>query len=331
MSVTAFPSATECRCALTHADRQAQYRIIGAPIDTTHLEIKCAAGNIHVDVQSSEVERYKGRKVLFTQSKNNDLIWIRDWVQFYQAIHGVDAVIFYDNNSDAYSLKDIQDTIQSVEGIDVTTVVNWPFKYGPAGTKHGLCFDSEFGQHGVLEHARWRFLSNAAGAINCDIDELLLSHSGETIFRALDRSTFGTIAFAGRWLPEIHDVTPTTPQRRHADFEYVTQPEYVRKFGLHKRDIHRCWPKWAVIPSKIPSFAQFKVHTIRRWPPARKISRNFTFRHYAGITTGWRPTDRFEFSSERFAKDPLLDATYRKLGWTKTGADNELSPMRPTG
>ena len=40
---------------------------------------------------------------LSTVQKNNKLKWIKDWIEYYKEVHGVDRVILYDNASEYQS------------------------------------------------------------------------------------------------------------------------------------------------------------------------------------------------------------------------------------
>jgi hypothetical protein len=75
--------------------------------------------------------------------------------------------------------------------------MEWPFKYGPQGANSWDHWDSDFCQLGAWEHARWRFLQNARSAMNSDIDELVLSKSGQSVFEAAEHHGPGSSDIAG--------------------------------------------------------------------------------------------------------------------------------------
>ena len=158
-----------------------------------------------ITVQPNNCELFN-RKVLLTQSKNNDLAWIGDWVTFFARHHGCDAVLFYDNASTNYEMKAIYETISSTPGIEVVVVVHWPYKYGPPGTdrvpglEKKLPWDSNYSQLGLLEHARTRFLSYAASVVNADVDELVLTKERVSIFELVSRSETGYLSYPGYWI-----------------------------------------------------------------------------------------------------------------------------------
>lgn len=215
---------------------------------------------------------FAGRKVLMTLSKNNELSWIHDWLTYYHKVHGVDSVLFYDNASDAYQPEDLQATLGSVHGIKASAVVSWPFKYGPGGGPKQV-WDSDYCQYSVLEHAHWRFLRSAAGVINADIDELVVTDDGRSAYEHAEESEFGVALYAGRWIEMVTD-TPLDPERtrRFTDYRYHVGGT--------------CTTKWTLIPGRLPESAQWRVHSINdiHIPRAQGISH----RHFKGINTNWK-------------------------------------------
>jgi hypothetical protein len=63
-----------------------------------------------VSVQPNQCQLFRGKKVLLSKSKDNDLIWIADWVRFHAESQGCDAVLLYDNGSTLYRSDDLRET-----------------------------------------------------------------------------------------------------------------------------------------------------------------------------------------------------------------------------
>ncbi|WP_204325266.1 hypothetical protein, partial [Stenotrophomonas maltophilia] len=61
-------------------DRHGQIHV-SAPDGTTSLILSAAFGTTEIAINPSEVDLFAGRRVMFTQSKNNHLGWIQDWVR----------------------------------------------------------------------------------------------------------------------------------------------------------------------------------------------------------------------------------------------------------
>ena len=224
-------------------------------------------------------------------SKDNKLTWIVDWMRFYSRAHNVDAVILYDNGSTDYSVQDLGAAMEQVPEIRVSVIVKWPFKYGPQGGPDGLDWDSDFCQYGALEHAKWRFLRYAAGVISSDIDELVITPPGRSVFSYARHTQRGVIRYGGTWIESI-------PCDTRSKSSYS-------QFGFTNSDGPICPDKWCLIPSRVSAQSQWKVHGVELppvwkppWPhpwwrsqrPSLIWHKQFpvNFRHFKAINTGWK-------------------------------------------
>lgn len=317
MRVRAVPGGESCRFTLTELDRHARI-LVEAPPDARRLSIELGGGSAEIGIGESGADIFAGRRVLFTLSKNNHLPWIRDWIVFARDLHGADAVLFYDNGSDRYGAEDVLETIAGIPGIAAARVVRWPFRYGPQGLDARRFWDSDFCQHGAWEHARWRYLQKARSAQNADVDELVLSRSGRSIFAAAEADPFGLVRYGGRWVvgTQRSPLSPENPARRHADYDVVLRRREARKFGLIPFDAAGCPPKWTVVPTKCPPRAQWAVHAIRGWLPSARVSREFSYRHFREISDNWKydRDDRPAFDPHIHEDDRLLLAHLERMG-----------------
>lgn len=245
-------------------------------IVTTSRSIIIDAGHLQVStvIQTDDNNIFDNKKVIFTLSKNNDLAWIRDWAKFYSTVHGVNAILFYDNDSDAYSANEILEVISAVDGIETAVVVNWPFKYGPGGT-NSKNWDSDYCQYGAMEHARLRFLQKAVGVLNNDIDELVVSNDGRSVFDWLADSSTGALAYAGRWVENV-GITDSVPL--HSNFRYMDPSRPL------------CTKKWCLDPRRMPQDIQWNVHSFGGgFSP--DFPKGIFHRHFVGVNSNWK-TDR---------------------------------------
>ena len=243
-----------------------------------------------LSVGDNEASHFQDRRVLMTMSKNNPLIWIKDWVSYYVRHHGADAVLLFDNNSDIYSPLEVKESLEEISGIERAAVVDWPFKYGPQGG-FARFWDSDFTQVGAYQTARYRFLSHSKSVLNVDIDELVVDDfSNSSVFEVAERSDQGGIAFNGRWIePILVNDGFEGEFPRHMDFAYYSEKE------------NRCSTKWCISPKAIKNSQQWKIHTIRDMD--NSPSDVFSLRHFRGISTGWkdnrnriRPGNRDEYT-----------------------------------
>lgn len=317
-TIEARPSGSACRFELRELDRHGQIHV-DAPDGTQSLVVTSALGRVEVAVQPSEVDVFAGRRVIFTQSRNNDLAWIQDWVRYARDVHGADAVLLYDNASTRYDSAAIAEALAAVSGIAAVRVVEWPFKYGPQGLDARRFWDSDFCQHGAWEHARRRFLEAARSVQNADVDELVVSADGGSVFAAAEADPFGIVRYRGRWVVGTGEqVDPAARRVRHADFDTVQRENVVRRFGILRRNVLACPAKWTLVPWRCPDRAQWRIHTVGRWPAALRTTDTFGYRHFREINDNWKyqrtSADRFDPAVHEI--DALLKAHFARVDWT---------------
>jgi hypothetical protein len=237
-----------------------------------YLSLQGNGYTIPIAVEESGCSWFEGLRCIYTVSKDNDLLWIRDWLQIHVELHGTEAVLIYDNGSTMYSAQELLDTIGSIPGLKVAVVVKWPFCYGPGGNEK-LPWDSTYCQPGALQHGRWRFLAGAKSVIQCDIDEVVVRQNSASVHELCEQATSGYLEFPGTWcFPS--KLAAQDRLMRHADHTW-RQP---KKGG--------CSTKWAVVPDKIPAEAQWEVHSIVQFRGMRMAE--VEYRHFRCISNSWK-------------------------------------------
>lgn len=320
----AMPSGVTCRARHEPLDRHSRIRV-SVPAGTRSLRLTGPLGSHDIVIQPDETPLFAGRRVMFTQSKNNRLHWIQDWLRFGRDRHGADAVLIYDNGSTLYELSALAEAVQAVSGFQAAAIVTWPFRFGPQGYgPHGphpwSFWDSDFGQFGAWEHARWRFLGKARSAQNSDIDELVLHPDNQSVFAAAEKDWFGIVRYPGRWVTALSGGDAMASEhRRHKDFSIIFREQWERRYRVLWRDALRCPPKWTVVPSRCPQNAQWKVHNIGGWWPALRLSRQFSFRHFRSISTNWRyeRTDTDRYDETKHMHDDALVSAMASVDWQR--------------
>ena len=253
-----------------------------------------------IKVQPNHCRTFEGRKVLLTKNKNNELNWIRDWVEFHVRQHGCDSVLLYDNGSTKYSSRDVRAAMERVRGVEVCIVVDWPYKFGPQGWDDKY-WELDFCQYGVLEHARWRFLSLATLVVNGDVDELLITKDREPISELLLRSRYGYLHYGGRWIENVS--SKQDEDRRHVDFVFRSRDSNRIEIG-----------KWTVAPQRTKDAEQWKVHEVTGIDSDKELSEAVSYRHFRSINTNWKSKrwQPVEFDDSKHVIDeellPWLDA-----------------------
>jgi hypothetical protein len=230
---------------------------------TDRLQIALAGQQIDVRIQPNGYDRFAGRRVILTLSKDNPFSWIRDWVAFNIRVHQADAVLIYDNGSSPYDIAALEGLLSGIPGIAAALVVPWPFPYGPNVGPRNIQ-DSFFCQPGALEHARWRYCATARGVLNNDIDELTVPRSGDSIFNFLERSGKAAIVYPGLWADQWVDMPAAEPATsatlHHGDFLYSQRWRIIP--GRLRPDRWLLRTKWAVRPALCPAEAGWGVHDI---------------------------------------------------------------------
>ena len=279
LAVLAWPSLVPCELTLRHVFLGCQV-IAKPPAGTTGLILRTRASESFIAPQANLCQLFRDRRTAVTLSRNNELAWIRDWAVFNKTYHKCDALLLYDNGSDAYDLGQLYDCIEPVADGMRVVVLSWPFKYGVPDWRlpvsYGLV-DSLYCQTGMLEHARHRFLAHSRSVLNTDIDELVLTEGGSSIFELVEGSPTGLLVFGGVWV-ENHPVPRQGRARqppRHRDFAWVRTGDRVG-----------CENKWAVVPTRVPQAAQWHVHRILGMPPS-DCPRVVEMRHFRAINTDW--------------------------------------------
>jgi hypothetical protein len=312
--------AARCEARIRQLDRHAQVWL-KAPAQHGRLRASGPLGDFDIAVSPSGRQMFRDRRVIFTMSKDNPIEWILDWVRFNRDVHGADAVLIYDNASTTYDSAALSAALASVSGIERSVVVEWPYKYGPQGTNSWDHWDSDFCQLGAWEHARWRFLQDARSAMNSDIDELVLSKAGRSVFEAAERSRSGFVRYRGRWIIGVDDRAAEKAADqlpRHRDFSVLMPPEYRFSWLRGRGDVNRCQPKWTAVPAKCPPQVQWHVHSIASWWPSYlPCSGDFSFRHFREIGSNWKyqRTSRVPFDPSIHRTDDLLRTTLQRVAW----------------
>ncbi|ETX29172.1 hypothetical protein [Roseivivax isoporae] len=231
------------------------------------------AGTRHDSAVSvTDPARFRGRNVIVTMSRDNDLVWIEDFARFHAETQGADAIILVDNASRGYGRAEIEQALART-GLDAL-VLRTDLPFGPRGRAPHANTEL-FLQTCVLNALRLRHLSEARAVLCCDIDELILSRRAPTVFDATWQSIFGFTRFEGEWR---HAPTPAQGITvRHADHVLV-------------RSGGRPSPaKWCIRPTGPLGELQWRPHVLEgfafNW---LFLSRAFTYHHCRQITTGWK-------------------------------------------
>lgn len=237
-------------------------------------------------IGQNNAPRFKGRRVLSSLCKDTPVAWIIDWLQFHITNHGVDALILFENSDTPEHAEKIHQAIEALNLDIVLDVVHVPFKFGPP-----LVYDYMYLQISLLQYLRWHSLPQAEAVLCCDIDELIITEKGCSVFDSLKNSFFGYYLIAGVWIEPVLDEKSTPPKKledlRHTFFTKTTNP-YISATR-----------KWIAKPNAIPKKLQLKIHGIRPEPKYvsflhplyarfRPFLKGATLCHFKAMSTSWK-------------------------------------------
>lgn len=261
---------------LRHSDIQDnnRYDLIRLPggISQEH-RIEIPAIGFSGKCQPQNDQRFSGRNVLMTMQKNNRLNWIEDWVKFHVEHHGADAVLLFDNGSDLYPPDAVVRVIANVPGIRECLVVSVPHRYGPHRAPYRGLAKSRFLQPALWNIAKLKYLGGCRASLFIDIDEMVYTNNGRSIFDATVSKYWGYITFSGEWWDSA------------VDFSVVKHEDHFRESPAGKA----CPTKYCLTP-KSPfwrfslSVHKFENDLFKLYPS----SSEFWYAHHRKITSNWK-------------------------------------------
>lgn len=265
------------RGTVTSEDRHRISRtILEGVTAASKVTLRLPGGDVEIEVNQAG-GLFRGARVLMTQQKNNPLEWIAYWVNYHVVHHGIDSVVLYDNQSATYNRAELVEALRSVNGLRALAVIDWDVPFGVTGGPSQV-WDSDFGQHQALEHAMRFVLSDAACVIQQDVDELVLTESGESVCDMIIDSDLGEIRYPRRQIFQVTypSVAPEDERgfRLHCDYAY------------YRADGPALAAKYVCVPSRIPRNAHFLAHGVDG--ATREIRSDVVARHYGALRIEWR-------------------------------------------
>lgn len=282
------------RLTSTEKDRLHRHTVSGVPASVTRLNMSCALGRHKLLIGEDLAEHFAGRRVLVTQSQNNPLPWIAQWVDHHIAAHGIDAVVLYDNASSAYTASDVRAVLRERRGLAGFAVVEWPYPFGPTGGVSKR-WDSDFGQHGAWEHSYRRLCRLAETITFADVDELIVGPKPAVPDRALAAPT-GVCMYGRRSILAVTEHRRRTGvTRRYADYLHFSPGAPLVS------------PKYTVVPAALEREHQLMVHRVDGITV--EPSRDLLGRHFDGMRIEWRDGDESPVPEARLEDAPHDDVT----------------------
>jgi hypothetical protein len=298
---TARPSGTRLTARLHASISVMITELSRAPAGTNSIDVTIAGETASLPVQPNSCADLAGRKLLFSINKNNELAWIREWVEYHARVHGTDAVILVDNASTQYEPRQILETISAVPGILVAGVPSWPYKFGPLDKAMLEDHWARFLQIGSMSVILRRYGELAYGLLDCDVDELAGTHSGRSMYDLAKSSKGGLVVFRGTWIEAMGQGT------RHRDYtQHLADPKVA----------HSPQRKWALDPSRA-WVRRLSVHPYWHWIEgrallAKSMPKDALYWHFKGINTNWKQ-NRTKAPEGELVTDELLARRFAML------------------
>lgn len=280
--------------------------VINSTQTVDHIKMLSNTGEVIIKVNQASSE-FDNRKTMFTLQKDNPISWIREWMAYHQMNLGVDASLIYDNSSTSYSAESLEEQLRS-PGV-VVRVVRWDVPYGPQGfdCDYYNTWDSDYAQSTMFEHAKRRYLHDAAIAINADIDELLVlrTRTLDQVIADIHVSNLAGYSYKGVWIEpydlatrkDAHQLPMAERHFYHYHCTDVTQP---RALGN----------KWMLVPGKALDSQWLVHHTGCRMEQTTDIY----YGHYLAMNTNWSYTrDEYDRDPSRLSPDQLLERNLSKI------------------
>lgn len=287
------------------------------------INITGPLGEYKIPIGENLCHLFKGKNVLFTRQKNNNLEWIVDWVNIYKRIHDIDALLLFDNDSDSYSSQELLQCISTYVDLDVCCVVHFPFLYGPLGGtvnerlvnihSNTMPWDSDYLSYGALEVAHQRFLATAKSVVFCDIDELIIGHDNVNIPSILQGNN-------SAYLVDEHPSTlvlATNEENKKLSNLFNRKSIFFNPLFLVIPNTGRI-TKWVHSENAIDIRDQYLVHYIvHNGVSLSDKCDKLSMRHIRQANTGWKFSSRLDtpnYDSDKHLFDcEFIKAMYSKV------------------
>lgn len=274
-------------------DRCVQVVIQDADQDAEILTIRSNIGSFATRIGKNYKDIFADKRVLLTKQRDNPIEWIEAWIAMHQAMHGINAVLLYDNNSTTYSTQELVQRLATRVNLDVLCLVRTPYRFGVPGdfTKsgHAVPWDSDFLNYFFPMHAHRRFLSQAGLCLWGDVDEILLSEDRQRINFKLNRTPDSALMTAQANI--LHATGPGSDGKT-----FTARTDIPEIFKSHFHDV-TAGPvfKYAYKPAEITLHDQLAVHYVCRnvgQGPLQKLyeyeDASLAYRHFRSVNTGWK-------------------------------------------
>lgn len=243
---------------------------------------------------------FNNKITAITISKNNEISWIKQWLEYHRKVHNLDGLVIYNNQSTLYTSEQLEQAIKRPD-MEIK-VVDYDVPYGPQGCGDwewkgmrgsSLPWDSDFAQYVMMEHAKWKYLTRSRLVISIDFDELLMTGQNtlQQIADYCQTSENFAIAYEGIWIEPVNSKSMINAK----DVE-LSERKFSDYFSTAKQ-VHAGIPiKHMLCPNRTLKY-QWLIHGING--PHIKTD-SISYGHYMAMNTGW------SWTRDSYNLDPQL-------------------------
>lgn len=255
------------------------------------ISVELGDRTLHVETRQTLRDRFAGLNCMVTMIRDEPLEWIRNWFGFHRIHHGAEALVLFDNASTIYSSEDLATAVAGFEGMRRHAVYHAPFAFGIDRPREARSLDvvtPVFLQTSMLNLARRDPLADARAVLNTDIDELITSRHGRSVFDMARRRRHRMVKIAGQ---NIYPGAASGPAAHGQHDSRAVPPQASSK--------KRC-----TVPAGFMSRFKWGPHMVGGdLAKLVRVSTEFELLHCVFTSRGWKP-GRFE--KPRIERDPGL-------------------------
>lgn len=275
--------------------RQAKYDQAVLPGPEGALSLVIHGVETPLAVRPDVSARFRSLNAAVTMNKDNPPDWVATWARHHVRLHGLQAVLIHDNGSTAYDAADLARAVAAVPGLDLVAIARAPFPYGTTDKVEAGEVRPNYLQPALLNLARCDLLREARAVLNADIDELVLSRDGSSVFDAARSSLFRAARLPVYWADPPPGTEGPAIQTAHR-YRLTPKPRTPRK--------------WCAVPRGwLSRLGGWHVHHVGG--EMFKLVPEDTAHevvHCRATSTGWHPYKRRHHEDEARAEDPELVA-----------------------
>jgi hypothetical protein len=223
--------------------------------------------------------------ILYTLSKDNEPIWLSEWINDFVAHHEIDTAVVYDNASTQYTTSELRTFLQSRCSNVSIYCVHCPGSWGPR-SYHSVCrltessdpifaeaWDSDFLQYAMLEHVRYALANADSCLVNADVDEIV-HVQGDLPITTEARNFPGVSKYHGKWIEMETSSAKYSPEIRHSSHTLI--------------DINsKCPTKWAANLRGLTDDVFLRVHDIAGPSSIYRLLTSALYLHHRQINNNW--------------------------------------------